>query len=76
LCVPKTSSGDDFVFWQVKFPVPALKFPVPAKKFPVMLRKEFGCKRLNLLTNWASKSQIKAGIDEIPGIMAQMPQAA
>ena len=31
VCVPKTSSGDDFGFWQVKFPVPVPEFPAPSK---------------------------------------------
>jgi hypothetical protein len=41
LCVPKTSSGDDFgLRWQ--------KFLIPAPEFPVLLRRKFHRKPLNL----------------------------
>jgi len=36
------------------------------EKFPVPLGREFSCKRLNLLADWAPKSQMQAAIGEIP----------
>jgi hypothetical protein len=36
------------------------------QKFPVPLRREFPCKPLNSLADWAPKSRKGAGIDEIP----------
>src|SRR5262245_46427449 len=40
-----------------KFPVLAPGFPVSTKKFPVLLRREFGCKRLNSRADWTPKLQ-------------------
>jgi hypothetical protein len=31
LCAPKTSSGDDYGFGRIKFPVLAPEFPAPPK---------------------------------------------
>jgi hypothetical protein len=36
------------------------------QKFPVPMHREFSCKSLNWLPNWARKSCKKAGIDKIP----------
>jgi hypothetical protein len=36
------------------------------QKFPVRLRREFICKPLNSLADWAPKSRKGAGNDEIP----------
>jgi hypothetical protein len=43
-----------------KFPVPCRKFPVLSKKFRVPLRREFGCKSLNSLADWANTSSAAA----------------
>ena len=49
-----------------KFPVRSKTFPVSAQKFPVPLPREFGCKPLNSLAEWARKSRWKVGIFKIP----------
>jgi hypothetical protein len=49
-----------------KFPVRSKTFPVSGQEFPVPLRREFSCKPLNSLADWARKSRRRAGIRKIP----------
>jgi len=48
-----------------RFPVPTKEFRALAKKFPVPMRREFGCKPLNLPVESMPESQNWARIREI-----------